>query len=75
MPLDVRDGVKTGKAQNEHMFSGVPPITDMRRWLCRYQTFYLKPFMRSKFAHVRFEGRSGLGLSEGVGLLMTPKPT
>jgi hypothetical protein len=22
---------KTGKAQNEHMFSGVPPITDMRR--------------------------------------------
>jgi hypothetical protein len=23
--------VKTGKAQNEHMFSGVPPITDMRR--------------------------------------------
>jgi hypothetical protein len=35
------------------MFSGVPPITDMRRWPCRYQTFYLKPFMRRCGGHSR----------------------
>jgi hypothetical protein len=42
---------KTGKAQNEHMFSGVPPITDMRRWPCRYQTFYLQAPDSGTLAH------------------------
>jgi hypothetical protein len=27
---DVRDGVKTSKAQNEQMFSGLPPKADLR---------------------------------------------
>ena len=48
-----KDGFKTGKTQNEQMISGLPPITDMRRWPCRYQTFYLKPFMRRCGGHSR----------------------